>query len=91
MNDPVNHPKHYCVNGVEVLDVIEAFGLGYHLGNTLKYILRAGRKGDRLEDLRKARFYLDREISREQQNRREAAALEVEQVKPWQVEDSEPE
>lgn len=60
----VNHPPHYQANGVEAMDVIEAFGLGFCLGNTVKYLLRAGRKGDALEDLRKGRWYLDREIAR---------------------------
>jgi hypothetical protein len=66
MTDPVNHPPHYKgANGIETIDVIEAFGLGFHLGNTIKYVLRAGRKnGATLEDLKKARWYLDREIAR---------------------------
>lgn len=68
MNDPVNHPSHYQAPGGriqvrEILDVIEAFDLGFNLGNAAKYLIRAGKKADRLEDLRKARFYLDREIS----------------------------
>lgn len=62
--DPVTHPAHYRSGGIEAIDVIEAFGLGFRLGNVLKYLLRAGRKGVALEDLKKARFYLDREISR---------------------------
>lgn len=60
----VDHPPHYQSNGVEAIEVIEAFGLGFHLGNAVKYVLRAGRKGDALTDLRKARWYLDREIAR---------------------------
>jgi hypothetical protein len=61
--DMVNAPPHYKTeSGLEAIDVIEAFGLGFNLGNAAKYILRAGKKGDRLEDLRKARWYLDREI-----------------------------
>jgi hypothetical protein len=62
--DVVNHPPHYKRGGLECIDVIEGFGLGFRLGNAVKYILRAGHKGDRLEDLRKARWYLDREIER---------------------------
>ncbi len=61
--DPVEHPPHYKAGGMEAIDVIEAFGLSFRLGNTAKYILRAGRKGPALEDLRKARWYLDREIA----------------------------
>lgn len=64
MNDPVYSPRHYQTpSGLEAITVIEAFGLGYRLGNTVKYVLRAGRKGDALEDLKKARWYLDREIA----------------------------
>lgn len=66
----MNHPPHYKAGGIEAIDVIEAFGLGFCLGNTIKYLLRAGRKGvdgdrlaARIEDLKKARWYLDREIS----------------------------
>ena len=64
--DMVNHPSHYTFAepAYEVLKVIEAWGLGYHLGNVVKYVARADRKGKRLEDLRKARFYLDRYIQR---------------------------
>lgn len=63
----VEHPAHYGGrdNPYEAIKVIEAWGLGFHLGNVVKYVSRAGRKGDRLTDLRKARFYLDREIERE--------------------------
>lgn len=63
--DPINHPSHYTKGGIETIDVIEAWGLGFCLGNTVKYISRAGRKdpGKLLEDLKKARWYLDREIS----------------------------
>lgn len=65
-HDPVNHPSHYTECGIETIDIIEAYGLGFHLGNAVKYILRAGRKKlDTLEeDLKKARWYLDREIGR---------------------------
>lgn len=69
MTDRVDHPAHYSAGGIEAIDVIEAFGLGFHLGNVVKYVLRAGRKSaDALEDLRKAQWYLEREIKR----RREA-------------------
>lgn len=65
MKEAVNHPDHYggADNPYEAIKVIEAWGLGFCLGNTIKYISRAGKKGDALEDLRKARWYLDREIS----------------------------
>lgn len=61
--DEVTAPAHYIEGRYyEPLDVIEDWGLDFHLGNAVKYISRAGRKGDRLTDLKKARFYLDREI-----------------------------
>jgi len=60
--DMINHPPHYKVGGIEVIDFIEAKGFGYNLGNVVKYIARAGKKGSTLEDLQKARWYLNREI-----------------------------
>lgn len=63
MSDPINHPAHYKSGGLETIDVIEAFGLGFRLGNVVKYVLRHGRKGAALADLKKARWYLDREIA----------------------------
>ena len=61
----VNHPDYYKRGGVEAIDAIEAWGLGFNLGNVVKYIARAGRKtADSLQDLRKAAWYLDREIKR---------------------------
>lgn len=66
--DPVNHPSHYGgeFNQFEAIKVIEAWDLGFCLGNTVKYIARAGKKpgADILDDLKKARWYLDREIGR---------------------------
>lgn len=64
MDEMVDHPEHYggADNPYEAIKVIEAWGLGFCLGNTVKYISRAGKKGDALEDLQKARWYLDREI-----------------------------
>ena len=61
--DPVNNPPHYTAGGIETIDFIEAKGLGFNLGNVVKYVSRAGRKDDRLTDLKKARWYLDREIA----------------------------
>jgi hypothetical protein len=60
--DTVNSPPHYNVGNIETIDYIEAKQLGYHLGNVVKYVSRAGHKGERLEDLKKARWYLNREI-----------------------------
>lgn len=62
----INHPAHYGGDTVyEAIKVIEAWGLGFCLGNTVKYIARAGRKDEAsdIEDLKKARWYLDREIT----------------------------
>ena len=64
MSDPVHSPSHYKSGGIEVIDVIEAFELNFRLANVIKYVLRAGRKGDALEDLEKAAWYLDREIEK---------------------------
>ena len=63
-DDPINHPSHYTRGGIETIHVIEAWGLNFHLGNAVKYISRAGHKESKLEDLKKARWYLDREIAR---------------------------
>lgn len=60
----VDHPPHYTADRHhEPIDVIEDWRLGFRLGCVLKYVSRAGRKGPPLEDLRKARWYLDREIA----------------------------
>ena len=62
-NDVVNHPSHYAEGRkYEPIDVIEDWDLGFHLGNTVKYIARAGRKDNIIQDLEKARWYLDRKI-----------------------------
>jgi len=68
----VNHPAHYqSEGGIEVIDVVEAFDLDFCIGNVIKYVLRAGKKWSNpkewasatLEDLKKARWYLDRKIA----------------------------
>lgn len=70
MNDQVNHPEHYGGkdNPYEAIKVIEAWNLGFNLGNSVKYISRFGKKqnkeNDLLQDLQKAKWYLDREIQR---------------------------
>lgn len=71
MSDVINKPAHYTRGGVETIDAIEAWGLGFRLGNCVKYLSRAGHKGDRLEDLKKARWYLEREIAAEEGQRTE--------------------
>lgn len=61
--DSVNHPRHYQhESGVEVITITET--MGFCLGNVIKYVLRADKKGRQLEDLRKALWYLNREIAR---------------------------
>lgn len=62
-DDIINHPPHYKRNGIEAVDVIEAFELNYRLGNVVKYVLRHMNKGG-VEDLKKAQWYLNREISK---------------------------
>lgn len=72
MSDAVNHPPHYGGEDspYEVIKVIEAWGLGFHLGNVVKYVARGGRKSGakREDDLRKAVWYLNRIIAKENQN-----------------------
>ena len=58
----VDHPAHYQGNGLEAIDVIEAFDLSFCLGNAVKYILRAGKKDSVIQELEKAIWYLKREI-----------------------------
>lgn len=65
-HESVNHPPHYGGDTTyEAIKVIEAWGLGFHLGNAAKYICRAGKKSlaDEIEDLEKARWYIDRRIN----------------------------
>jgi len=61
-DDKVNSPSHYKVGGIETIDFIEAKGLDYHLGNVVKYISRAEYKDDKLENLKKAQWYLNRAV-----------------------------
>ena len=65
MTDMVNSPPHYTTGGIETIDFIEAKELGYHLGNVVKYITRSDHKGNTLEDLKKAQWYLNRAIEAE--------------------------
>ena len=64
MSDAVNHPGHYTghPSGIECIDIVEH--MGFNLGNAIKYIWRADLKHDAIEDLRKAAWYLDREINK---------------------------
>ena len=70
MSDMINHPQHYTLGKIEVIDFIEDKGLNFNLGNVVKYVVRSGHKkssgksmeAKALEDLKKARWYIDREI-----------------------------
>ena len=84
--DVINHPAHYANGNIEPIDFIEDKGLNFNLGNVIKYVARAGRKKSQgksiedkaLEDLKKARFYIDREIVQREAdlNRRNCGGLE---------------
>lgn len=63
----VDHPKHYNAGRIEVIDAIEDWKLGFHLGNVVKYVARAEHKGKPLEDLKKAVWYLNRAIEKLEQ------------------------
>lgn len=64
-HDPVHRPAHYTFGSVQVIDLIEGVDAPYHLGNVIKYVARAGKKGDNfIEDYEKARWYLRRFIER---------------------------
>lgn len=64
MNDSVNSPSHYTSHpsGVEAIDITRHFN--FNLGNVIKYVWRAGLKGENIEDLQKARFYINDELER---------------------------
>lgn len=64
----INHPEYYRNSGIEAIDFIEAHSLNFNLGNVIKYITRAGRKDgeDSLTALRKAQWYLEREIKHQE-------------------------
>lgn len=57
----VDHPKHYN-EGIEAIEVIESWDLNFHVGNVIKYMLRAPHKGAEIQDLEKAKWYLDRHL-----------------------------
>lgn len=63
-SDPVNHPDHYTHAAVESIEVIESlgYGKGFCYGNAIKYLYRAEHKGDEVEDLKKARWYINRRL-----------------------------
>lgn len=63
-DDPINHPPHYTSHpsGVECIEITEH--MNFCIGNAIKYLWRAGLKGDVIDDLQKAQWYIDREIER---------------------------
>jgi hypothetical protein len=63
VKDNVNSPTHYVTGGIETIDYIEAKSLNYNLGNVVKYVSRSDYKGRKLEDLKKAQWYLNREVN----------------------------
>lgn len=62
----VNHPSHYNFGTIEVIDVIEDWNLNFNLGNAIKYIARCAYKGHKKEDLEKAKWYIERELKKEE-------------------------
>lgn len=64
MSDQVNHPRHYNSHpsGIECIEVVEH--MPFNIGNAVKYLWRCGLKGDEIEDLKKARWYIEREIQK---------------------------
>ena len=79
MTEKINHPKHYKGNRFEAIDIIEDYELGFNLGNSIKYVLRAGKKDNAIEDLEKAAWYLDREITRRMTEQLESTDAMTEQ------------
>ncbi|MDU5027082.1 MAG: DUF3310 domain-containing protein [Negativicoccus succinicivorans] len=77
-NDIINHPAHYTDGKFETIEAIESWRLGYHLGNAVKYISRAGKKSKdtELEDLRKARWYIKRYLDHHQEKVESIGAME---------------
>lgn len=60
--ETVNHPEHYLGNKFEAIEIIEDYNLNFNLGNVIKYTLRADKKGKKAEDLKKAKWYIEREL-----------------------------
>ena len=69
--DMVHHPAHYCYSEYEPKDVIRAWGLNFNLGSAVKYIARAGRKDDILQELNKAKQFIEFEIEAIEKERAE--------------------
>lgn len=65
MSEVVEHPNHYNHGSYECIDIIEDWNLSFHLGNAVKYICRAEHKSSKIKDLKKAIWYLNRVIEKE--------------------------
>ncbi len=76
-NDPIN-PNHYKQGKIEVIDFIEDQQMDFHIGNAIKYLCRFKHKGDIVNDLKKAIWYIQRRIHSEEKN-------DVERTKPEQI------
>jgi len=64
VSSPIDHPTHYNMGKIEVIDALEDWGLDFCLGNAVKYIARSKHKGKEIEDLKKAVWYLNRKLAR---------------------------
>jgi len=64
MKELVDHPEHYQGKRFEVIDIINDYDLNFELGNAIKYILRADKKGNKKQDLEKAFWYINYELSK---------------------------
>lgn len=69
VKEQVNHPSHYNDGKIEVIEYIEDKDFNFNLGNVIKYVSRAGKKDDIIQDLKKAHWYLEREITRLEKER----------------------
>ena len=69
MSSNVNHPKHYNTGKIEVIDAIEEWEMGFCDGNVIKYVARHRHKGKPIEDLKKAKWYLERLIQQYEQEK----------------------
>ncbi len=74
--EKVNHPSHYNKGKFEVIDVVEDWNMNFSRGNAIKYIARAGAKDDEIQDLKKALWYINREIERLTKEREEEKMYE---------------
>ena len=89
VNKNVSHPSHYN-QGIEAIDIIESWDLNFSLGNAIKYILRSPYKGKQIEDLEKARWYIDRDINRlkdEEAHRKEKVKSSILNDEKWRDDD----